>query len=184
MYRWFWKFGIIFFVYGQISLWAISRDILRGPRLFWHRNCTTNSIRAGGYYFNAGKTHNRRFREVFRGGQDFFDPQIFLSGFLRSVGFLCRRVSNSTNKYSIGLITSFLVTRYVFYWVQKFMFIAAHALYECMSNVYTCTLVQYLCQLIHTYPCSVVSRNSSYKFYTYMYLTVWLHFSLFKNNMR
>ncbi len=29
--------------------------------------------------FYAGKTHNRRFRGVFRGGQDFFDPQIVLS---------------------------------------------------------------------------------------------------------
>ncbi len=29
---------IIFFC-GQITLWAISRDILRGPRLFWPLNC-------------------------------------------------------------------------------------------------------------------------------------------------
>ncbi len=26
---------IIFFYFGQTKLWAISRDILRGPRLFW-----------------------------------------------------------------------------------------------------------------------------------------------------
>ncbi len=35
MYRWFWKFGRLFFVFGQITLWTISLDILRGPRLFW-----------------------------------------------------------------------------------------------------------------------------------------------------
>jgi hypothetical protein len=34
---------------------------------------------AGGYFFMRAKTHNRRFRGVFRGGQDFFDPQIVLS---------------------------------------------------------------------------------------------------------
>jgi hypothetical protein len=35
MYRGFWKFEKLFFVFGgQISLWAISRDILRGPQLF------------------------------------------------------------------------------------------------------------------------------------------------------
>jgi hypothetical protein len=27
--------GDYFFVFGQITLWAIFRDILRGPRLFW-----------------------------------------------------------------------------------------------------------------------------------------------------
>ncbi len=35
MYRWFWKFGRLFFIFGQITFWAIYRDILRGPRLFW-----------------------------------------------------------------------------------------------------------------------------------------------------
>jgi hypothetical protein len=29
--------------------------------------------------FYAGKIHNRPFRGVFRGGRDFFDPQIVLS---------------------------------------------------------------------------------------------------------
>jgi hypothetical protein len=30
------KFGILFIVLGQISLWAVSWDILKGPRLFGH----------------------------------------------------------------------------------------------------------------------------------------------------
>ncbi len=33
---------------------------------------------AGGYFL-CGKTHNRLFRWVFRGGQDFFERQIVLS---------------------------------------------------------------------------------------------------------
>ncbi len=45
MYRWFWKFGRLFFVFRQITLWAISRDILRGPWLFWPLNCP--SLRSG-----------------------------------------------------------------------------------------------------------------------------------------
>jgi hypothetical protein len=39
MYRWFWKCGILIFFCRQITLWVISRDILRGPRLFWPLNC-------------------------------------------------------------------------------------------------------------------------------------------------
>ncbi len=39
MYRWFWKCGRLFFGCGQITLRAISRDILRGPRIFWPLNC-------------------------------------------------------------------------------------------------------------------------------------------------
>jgi hypothetical protein len=44
-------------------------------------SCNTKSVsnRAEGYFCYAGKTHNRRFRGVFRGGQDSFDPQIVLN---------------------------------------------------------------------------------------------------------
>jgi len=42
MYHWFWKCGRLFF-YGQITLWDISRDILRGPRLSWPLNCPERS---------------------------------------------------------------------------------------------------------------------------------------------
>ncbi len=38
MYRWFWKCGRLFFC-GQITLGAISSNILRWPRLFWPLNC-------------------------------------------------------------------------------------------------------------------------------------------------
>ncbi len=41
MYRW-WKCGRLFFC-GHITSWAISRDILRGPRLFWSLNCPERS---------------------------------------------------------------------------------------------------------------------------------------------
>jgi hypothetical protein len=37
-----WKCGKLFFC-GQFDLWAISRDILRGPRLFWPLNCPERS---------------------------------------------------------------------------------------------------------------------------------------------
>ncbi len=43
MHRWFWKCGRLFFFYGQITLWAILRDILREPRLFWPLNCPERS---------------------------------------------------------------------------------------------------------------------------------------------
>jgi hypothetical protein len=42
MYCWFWKCGILIF-YGKITLWAIWRDTLRGPRLFWPLNCPERS---------------------------------------------------------------------------------------------------------------------------------------------
>ncbi len=92
------------------------------------------------------------FERFFEGGQYFFDPQIFLSGFLRSVGFLCRRVSNSTNKYSIGLTTSFLVTRYVFTgYKNSCLACTAHALYECTYICALCiTLSIDTVQYIHT----------------------------------
>ncbi len=31
----YWKFWSYFLFFGQITSWAISQDILRGPRLFW-----------------------------------------------------------------------------------------------------------------------------------------------------
>jgi hypothetical protein len=37
MYRWFWKCGDYSLFAGK-TLWAISRDILKGPRLFWPLN--------------------------------------------------------------------------------------------------------------------------------------------------
>ncbi len=40
---------------------------------------TADSNRAEGSFFYAGKTHNRRFRGFFEGGQDFFDTEIILS---------------------------------------------------------------------------------------------------------
>ena len=39
------KLWDIIFFGGTITLWAISRDILRGPRLFWPLNCP--SLRSG-----------------------------------------------------------------------------------------------------------------------------------------
>jgi len=45
IYRKFGKFERLFFVFGQISAWNISRDILRGPQLFWSLNCV--SLRSG-----------------------------------------------------------------------------------------------------------------------------------------
>jgi hypothetical protein len=42
VYCWFWKWGILFFC-GKITLWAIWRDTLRGPRLFWPLNCPERS---------------------------------------------------------------------------------------------------------------------------------------------
>ena len=52
MYRWFWKFGRLFFVFGQITLWAIFGDILRGPRLFWPLNYP--SLRLGQFRGQKG----------------------------------------------------------------------------------------------------------------------------------
>ncbi len=78
------------------------------------------------------------FERFFEGAKTFSTLQIFLSGFLRSVGFLFRRVSNSTNKYNIGLTTSFLVTRYVFTGYKN----------SCLAC--TCTVWVYICALCIT----------------------------------
>ncbi len=43
----FMKLWDIIFFCGTITLWAISRDILRGPRLFWPLNCFQGSKSLG-----------------------------------------------------------------------------------------------------------------------------------------
>ncbi len=42
-------------------------------------------LSCGRLFFYAGKTHNRGFREVFRGDQDFYDPQIVLIHRIRNI---------------------------------------------------------------------------------------------------